>query len=182
MITLLPEFSADCLPVRSQPVATAPNFVRSRNATRWHRARSAREFEGGRIAYSYWCGAGTPSGSGQDTIPTRDLLCATCEGRWKAQGSGRLVFTPRNGLPPTTCPASQRELYPESARGEFPCLVCGAPVKVTCRWNRGPGVRVHKVGPALIAPCPHHGWNRLRLDKDERVVCGCTIAGSSVFS
>lgn len=175
MIPLLPEFSHDCLPVRTQPLATAPDYVRSRNATRWHRPRSGRVFEDGRIAYSYWCGAGTPSGSGQDAIPTRDLLCATCEGRWKAQGSGRLIFTPRNSLPPTTCPASRRALFPNGVRNPFPCLVCGASVKVTGGWNRGPDVQVHKVGPSLIDPCPHHGWNRLCLDNRERVVCGCVL-------
>lgn len=175
MITLLSEFTHDGLPVRWQPLGTAPNYVTSRNATRWHRARSAKQFDDGRVAYSYWCGAGTPSGLGEDEVPKTDLLCATCDGRFRAQRSRRLVFTPRNSLPPKTCPASRRALFPSVGRNPFPCLVCGASVKVTCGWSRGPWVQVHQVGPSLIAPCPHHGWNRLTLDRSEQVVCGCTL-------
>lgn len=179
MIDLLSDYGPDTLPVRSTPLATAPDYVRSRNATRWHRPRSAREFPEGRVAYSYWCGAGTPAGIGQESIPTRDLLCATCEGRWKAQHRNRLIFTPRKSLAPTTCPASRTALFPNGARNPFPCLACGASVKVTGGWNRGPWVQVHATGPALVDPCPHHGWFRLRLDRRGRVMCGCVVGGGS---
>lgn len=175
MIALLPQYRGDVCRVRSAPLASAPDYVRSRNATRWHRPRSGEVYEDGRTAYSYWCGAGTPAGMGQDAIPTRDLLCATCEGRWKAQGKGRLIFTPRNSLPPKTCPASRSILFPSSVRRAFQCLVCGESVKVTARWNTGPRVSVHQVGPSLIDPCPHHGWNRLCLGRNEHVVCGCAL-------
>jgi hypothetical protein len=175
VITLLPNYTHSILRETSQPLDSAPDYVRSRNATRWHRARSGNVHQDGRISYSYWCGGGATSGLGADSVPDGDLLCATCEGRWSAQQENRLIFTPIKALPPSKCPASRKALFPQGVRNPFPCLACGASVKVTGGWNRGPSVQVHVTGPNLVNPCPHHGWNRLRLDRQERVVCGCTL-------
>jgi hypothetical protein len=175
MIDLLPNYTFATVPIRSQPLESAPDYVRTRNATRWHRARSGSVHPGDRISYSYWCGSGGHDAIGADSVSDGDLLCATCEGRWSAQQENRLVFTPLKAMPPTKCPASRRALFPKASRNPFPCLVCGASVKVTGGWNRGPSVQVHVTGPDLIQPCPHHGWNRLTLDRQERVVCACTL-------
>lgn len=175
MIDLLPNYSHSTLRDTSQPLDSAPDYVSSGGATRWHRARSGTAFPDGRVAYSYWCGSGTPAGMGRDEVPADDLLCATCEGRWEAQRDNRLVFTPRKALPPNRCPASRRAWFPRGAARPFPCPACEAEVKVTCRWHSGPSIQVHATGPNLVAPCPHHGWNRLTMDRQERVVCACTF-------
>ena len=180
MIDLLPSYSAGIGTPWSHPLATAHNYVRSRNATRWHRARSAHAFADKRVAYSYWCGSGTPYGLGQETIPRRDLLCATCEGRWRAQGPGRTIFTPLSSLPPTKCPGSRRYLVPASTRGRFPCPVCGAEVRLWAGHHSAVATIVaHRPGPSLIDPCPHHGWFRLRMGRQGRVVCACSFEEAS---
>lgn len=175
MINLLPNYSHSTIRETSHPLDTAPDFVSSGGATRWHRARSGSVFPDGRTAYNYWCGSGTPAGIGSETVPDDDLLCGTCEGRWEAQQNNRLVFTPRKALPPTRCPASRRAWFQPNVRNPFPCPACGASVKVTCRWYSGPSIQTHPTGPSLVSPCPYHGWNRMWMDRQGKVVCACTI-------
>lgn len=182
MIDLLPHYTHDSLKPVSQPLTAAPNFVRSRNATRWHRPRSGQVYPGNRVTYDYWCGAGTPFGLGQDEVPDEDLLCGTCEGRWSAQQDNRLVFTPISSLPPTRCPASHSNLFPQGVGRRFTCLVCGDEAKVSGGGlSRGPYVSAHKTGSRLIRPCPHHGWNRLCFNKRGRVACACTVPGGDLW-
>jgi hypothetical protein len=174
VIDLLPEYSYGISRMGAQPVKRGPNFVRSRNSTRWHRPRHGTTYPDGRVSYGYWCGSGTPFGWGQDAVPDEDTLCATCEGRWEGQQENRLLFTPRKSLPPTTCPASRSGMFPPGVGRKFTCLVCGDEAKVGGGWNRGPYVSVHKTGPNLMEPCSHHGWLRLCLHNG-KAACVCTV-------
>jgi hypothetical protein len=179
-VQLLPSFTRSLWTYdHMEPLDTAPNYVRSRDATRWHRARSGHQFPDGRLSYTYWCGVNSGN-LGVEEIPQGDLLCATCEGRFRAQldqDGNRWVFTPQASLPPTSCPASGKAIVPESWRGgEFPCLVCGEPVKARAAYRYFAGVKVtrHKAGPNLMDPCRYHGWQYLTLNGDQ-VVCYCTL-------
>jgi hypothetical protein len=162
-----------------EPLDAAPNFVRSREATRWHRPRSGFRHADGRTVYSYWCG-GQPSGAfgaiGVDAVPEADPLCATCEGRFEAQQANRLMFTPIKGLRPRQCPAS-RSCYwvpADYRRGWFACPVCGENVSARAPWHSIARVSPHAPGAALVAPCRLHGWGHLTL-AEGRVVCECAI-------
>lgn len=180
-VQLLPSYSFATVRFTFTPLESGPNFVRSREATRWHRPRSGRVYQDGRTAFDYWCGQSAHTALGQDVISTRDPLCGTCEGRFKAQQENRLIFTPRDSIPPTRCPASRSNLFPSDAIRKFTCLVCGDEAKVGGGWNRGPYVSVHKTGPNLIDPCPHHGWFRLAFNQDGQVACACTIPGGDLW-
>ncbi len=165
----------------AEPLDTGPAYVRSREATRWHRPRSGHVHPDGRISYSYWCGASASHGMiGADEVGRDDPLCATCEGRFAAQGPGTWRFTAMTHLPPSSCPAARSEYWvPEDYRhGEFPCPVCAEPVKARgiSPWYSGCAVTRHKPGPGLVAPCRYHGWFHL-VRRDGRAVCRCEVAG-----
>lgn len=176
-IELLPYFTRH-LGAGYEPVTTAPDYVRTRRASRWHRARNGIRFPSGRVIYLYWCGPNSGD-FGTDEIPADDDLCGTCEGRWQAQFSNRLKFTPLASLPPRRCPAERSEYWVprDHNRGPFACLVCGAEVRMTAvsRYYAGVKVSCHQTGPTLVPGCPVHGWNYLRLIDDEvRCACGRT--------
>jgi predicted RNA-binding Zn-ribbon protein involved in translation (DUF1610 family) len=178
MIALVPEYDRSCMPGPPDwtPLEQAPTYVRSSGATRWHRARSGRRWHSGRVSYSYWCGPNYGD-MGAEVIGRREEVCATCEGRWRAQTMQRWVFTPRKSLPPTRCPASRREdMVPAGQWRHFPCPVCGDLVnaRAVSRWYPGAAVQIHTSGPGLIAPCRWHGWSRLTLN-GARAVCGCQL-------
>ncbi|MFD8496299.1 hypothetical protein [Amycolatopsis sp. NPDC059657] len=161
-----------------EPLDTAPSYVRSRDANRWHRPRSGWRFAKDRVAIRYWCGADASDCLGVEETPVGDDVCGTCEGRFQAQQDGTLVFTPRSSLPPRICPATgvQNPAWMRPTRS-FPCLVCGEDVTAPpiSRYYSGRHIIRHKPGPGLIPPpCRVHGWFYLRL-VDGRIVCACTI-------
>lgn len=178
MIKLLPDyvyFSDFPSGTSWEPLDEAPNYVSSREATRWHRARSGKIFDGTRNCYSYWCG---PSGDfGVEVIGLGDEMCGTCEGRFIAQRDNPWLFTPRKSLPPGMCPASGREdLVPVPYQRYFHCPVCGEIVgsRSVSGYYGGAAVTRHRTGPDLITPCRWHGWYSLRMHSGS-VVCGCAV-------
>lgn len=174
MIALLPEYVYSSLEPRYEPLDEAPNYVRSSNATRWHRARSGHRFHDGRLSYGYWCGANYGH-CGVESIGLDEPLCATCEGRFQSLQENQLLFIPRKSLPPTTCPASGREdMVPRTGKRYFHCLACGEIVawRAKHRFDSGVAVQRHAPGEELVEPCRYHGWYRLVV-RDERVVCAC---------
>lgn len=182
MIDLLPNFMPynrySSYP-EPEPLTTAPDYVRTRNATRWHRARSGVRHHDGRISYGYWCGANYGD-FGEDTIPEGDPVCGTCEGRFLAQQDSNVWrFDPISSVRPRMCPASRSQgLVPPNAGRWFPCPACGEHVRgwATSRWYSGWAIVRHEAGPDLIDPCRYHGWAHLRLDADGRAVCACSLA------
>lgn len=200
-VQLLPPVSSSAAPFhinepRPTALTEAPNYLRSRNATRWHRARAGIARADGRISYQYWCGQLAYGGRvlGVEDKPPRDLLCGTCEGR--AIGAGqvtrrgmtRLVFSPRDVAPPIACPGGKpyREtLYTQLTEDDWRngrCLVCGYIGKL--RAHGGPyrgGVKLesHPPGPDLLPACEFHGWRELIAALDTTgqriVVCRCQV-------
>lgn len=160
-----------------EPLDTGPSYVRSRDATRWHRPRHGHRYANGRVSYTYWCGANYGE-MGVEELPAGDLLCGTCEGRFQAQTDQTLTFTPMTHRPPAWCPASRRDgWFPEGYRtGRFDCLVCGADVtgRAMSSYYTSYAVTRHKPGPRLVAPCRFHGWNFIVRRGDEPV-CACEI-------
>ena len=180
MITLLPDyrpFNRVGYP-ESQPLESAPNYVRSRGSHYWHRARSGCRHHDGRISYSYWCGPNYGD-FGQEEIGDDEPLCGTCEGRFTAQAEeNRWRFEPVKARRPRMCPAGRSErLTPPGAEGVFSCPVCGETVwgRAVSRWYSGWAVIRHVAGPGLVEPCRRHGWRELCLDADGRAVCVCTL-------
>lgn len=179
MITLLPDYE----PFRRypmgpqwEPLDEAPDYVRSRDATRWHRARSGKVYDSGRFVYSYWCGPNYGD-YGQDVIGDDEDRCGTCEGRFIAQRENPWLFTPRKSLPPTLCPASgQMGMVPVPYERRFPCPVCGETVgtRAVSMYYSGAAVVRHLAGPGLIAPCRRHGWHSLVLH-NRTAICACAV-------
>lgn len=176
-VDLLPSYTRGLTPAFvTEPLDAAPNYVRSRAATRWHRARSGHTYATGRVSYLYWCGAGATAGTGVDELPDGDDLCGTCEGRYLAQLDGHLAFTPIASLPPRVCPASgvQSDAWIPHTRS-FPCPVCGLDVTapaVSC-FYAGRHIIRHTPGPGLVDPCRIHGWFHLQLINGV-IACACT--------
>jgi hypothetical protein len=162
----------------AEPLTDGPAYVRSRNASRWHRPRSGCRWPDGRVIYNYWCGSNFGT-LGIEEIPPGDALCGTCEGRFAAQDPGSTwTFTPMSHLPPALCPASRSGMwFPTGYRwGPFSCLVCGEPVKArsVSRYYSGAAVSVHKPGPGLVEPCPKHGWYSI-VRVGDQPVCRCQV-------
>lgn len=181
-----------------------PRYVRSRQATRWHRTRSAVRYppmvaDGvellpDRVVWRHWCGTHTHSsrGIGVDDLPADEPLCGTCEGRavGAGQGSevatvdGELLFTPHGIEPPKVCPGSQTPMYVEEPGGQSVgrCLPCGQLVRLRggggwqgWSWY---GPQNHPPGPDLVEPCRAHRWGSLVVVKGaygSGVTCRCRL-------
>jgi predicted RNA-binding Zn-ribbon protein involved in translation (DUF1610 family) len=132
-----------------------------KDATRWHRPRSGRRYDSGRITYQYWCGSNYGD-CGVESIGPDEPLCATCEGK---------------SQPPRVCPASGRvDFVPRTKGRYFVCPVCGEPTAWRAgRWYEdGAKVVRHAPGEGLVDPCRIHGWHRIILHSGV-VVCACTL-------
>lgn len=185
-VTLLPPVTGGPVPGGVVALDTAPEFVRSRGMSRWHRPRTGVRWPGGRITYGLWDGAGyvaLPGGLAVDVRPDDGLpVCGTCDGR--AAGAGQipgppgreLVFTPRHITPPRHCPGSRTGLFEELPGGRVGrCQVCGDMQPL--RAMGGPyasryAIVQHPPGAALVDPCPFHRWRSLAAT-DGRVHCTC---------
>ncbi|HMM95370.1 hypothetical protein [Phycicoccus sp.] len=136
-------------------LTTGPRYVRSRQATRWHRLRAAARHDAlidddGKVlrheyvAWHHWCGTTTFSsrGLGVDDLPQKEPICGTCEGRAIGAGHGselvtvedgvKLLFTPHID-PPKVCPGSgkiNQHLWVEipGSRSVGLCVPCGQTV------------------------------------------------------
>jgi hypothetical protein len=177
-VALLPDYVAHSLKPNFEPLNEAPNYVRSANATRWHRARSGHRREDGRISYGYWCGSNYGD-CGVESIGPDEPLCATCEGRFEAQQENRLLFDPLKAQRPKVCPASRRtDMIPPGGNRYFHCLACGEitswRVYGTPYYGGDAKVQKHAPGDGLVDPCRIHGWFRLVVHGDA-VVCACTV-------
>lgn len=177
---LLPSYTYSSLP-RYEPLTEGPNYVRSANATRWHRPRSGRRHHDGRVSYDYWCGSNYGD-CGVESIGPDEPLCATCEGRFVAQEENRLLFDPIKSQRPKICPASRRaDMVPSTADRYFHCLACGEitswRVYGTAYYGGDPKVQKHAPGDGLVEPCRVHGWLRLVV-RDGRALCACSIGGA----
>ena len=182
-VDLLPNYDRSSLKVSYEPLTTAPNYVRSSKATRWHRARSGHTYPNGRITYWYWCGSNYGD-LGVESIGPDEPVCATCEGRYLAQLEQQQRnpwrFDPIKGQPSRWCPASGTGLVPAGTRRYFLCLVCADPVAWRATgglYNLRVTVVKHAPGEGLIQPCRYHGWYRLTLADDDTVRCGCEGGG-----
>lgn len=180
---------------RMEPLLFAPRYVRTRNMGRWHRPRYGFRHRDGRESVTMWCGQTVTRLSaalGRGDVPSTDEACGTCEGR--ALGAGidptpdglpRLVFTGRYGQPPKKCPGSRSERLavedPDNWR-RATCRVCHEYVKMRAGgsvYNSSWGMALHAPGPALVDPCPEHGWYHLRPAGEMGVTCACMIPGES---
>jgi hypothetical protein len=181
-IALLPGYQRGCTfdnrPLgHAEPLTEGPSYLRTRDATRWHRPRHGHRWPDDTVNWHYWCGAASGRKSvalTADALPTGDLLCGTCEGRWLAQADPVWTFTPQTHLPPRWCPAGGSEAwFPDGYRwGHFPCLLCGATVNARGKRWGGAAVTRHRPGPDLMPPCRYHGWHHIAR-RGERAVCAC---------
>lgn len=169
---------------RVDPVHLGPLLARSTVTGRWHRPRSGVQVtlpskRQSHLAYRSWCGQTLFAHRSRfaDTVPDGDELCGTCEGR--AVGAGHvpigieptelLVFRPASQYhQPPVCPAVKLRLVPHTEGWPrwVACPACGEQTKI--RATGGPyystvTLQRHPPGPALIDPCPFHGWSCLRL-------------------
>lgn len=164
--------------VEPVPLDTAPDYVKSREATRWHRPRHGYRYADDRVVYGYWCGSSASTGIGAGELPDGDDLCGTCEGRYVAQRDGELIFTPRSSLPPRICPASGRQdaEWIGTTRS-FPCPACREDVTApsVSHYFAGRHIIRHNPGPGLVDPCRVHGWFHLRM-ANGAIACACKEA------
>jgi hypothetical protein len=162
--------------------------MRTTGMSRWHRPRCG-VWSAGYSRYTVWCGqlvgglARAGAFLGVDDIPDGLPVCGTCDGR--AVGAGQetegpadrdLLFSPRWLTPPRHCPGSRSyTLYTPMSGRVGRCLACGdlQPLRAMGGpYNGGYGIVQHPPGPALVGPCPFHGWRFPTADHG-RVVCVC---------
>lgn len=192
-----PEWRQEAL--RVGPLLIRSAYMRQGRASYWHRPRHGVTWpgQGHRISWQPWCGSALSTTNGVEyahEVPDDGRrVCGTCEGR--AQGAGHppvalapmhgigVVFSPRRPTdPPRTCPGSQslacEELpYAKGHGSRGRCLVCGLTIRLRGHggWLRsGYGMQIHAPGPGLVPGCEWHGWRRLGITADRRIVCaGC---------
>lgn len=189
-VALFPPYTTSLPAGPGQPLAEAPEFVRTPGMSRWHRPRSGVAYPDGRRSYHVWCGQliGCILRAGGalavDVRPADDLpVCGTCDGR--AAGAGqipgpdgrRLAFTPRWQTPPRWCPGSRSgRLYaplPGGTAGR--CLACSDTHPL--RAMGGPyasrtAMVQHPPGAELLPPCPWHAWRQFTATNG-RPHCAC---------
>lgn len=168
---------------------TGPRWLRG--VTRWHRVRSAVQYDHqpGPV-WQLWCGQtrferDRPPRT--DTLPADGVpLCGTCEGR--AAGAGHtspiggvpLLFRPNRLTPPRWCPGGApygpaRHLGELVGHRVVRCGACGDLVAEVNAygWNPRVGVpRQHPPGPGLVPGCEQHAWRHLTRTA-EGVACIC---------
>lgn len=189
-VTLFPPYTSSLPRPVADPLAEAPEFVRTAGMSRWHRPRSGVAYPDGRRHYDVWCGygVGTSNRAGSALavdVRTDDLpVCATCDGRAVGAGqitdgpSGRvLAFTPRYQTPPRWCPGSRSYVLYEALPGGTVgrCLACGDmhPLRAMGGpYAGGYGITQHPPGAALLAPCPWHAWRQFTATAG-RPHCAC---------
>jgi hypothetical protein len=171
------------------PLTEGPRYVRTRNATRWHRVRAGYQHDRDEhITWILWC---TKGGAGAnviaaDEIPAGDDVCGPCVG--KALGAKQddtppglpsLRFDPRWLTPPSLCPGSGREsMFVEISARVGQCKACGEVLPTRYSGGRGYstwstyGVVKHAPGAGLVEPCPWHAWRHLR-SRGDTAGCEC---------
>jgi hypothetical protein len=205
-VELIPPFGRSLARSTSVALTVAPDFMRTRNANRWHRPRSGQQWPDGRITYSLWCGPGvTDYANGAQVpkwratyslltaskVPPGEPVCGTCEGR--AIGVGQidndgprdLIFEPRYVLPPKVCPGARFSgLFTKVDRGpgRVPgaiCAVCGFEGRIVGgdRGYRWLPLRVQQHAPlAGLVAACPFHAWNHLTLRDRRAVCACTTA------
>jgi len=178
--------------VLHEVLPSGPAYARTRQATRWHRVRSAvtryHSWDDSiTTIYHLWCGQFASTGSQRssalttDTVPQGEPSCGTCEGRWRgAQEDHPWLFVPRPDQRPKKCPGSRTATLYEGDWPTYRCLVCGVHVGGWCGggYSGTWGLRTHAPGPDLIPPCGVHGYLRLVVN-DGRAECACEKRATS---